>query len=246
MRSKNPNSILAIFAHPDDEAFSVAGTFAKYARLSAVTSLVCATLGQAGTRRHIKKTQDLGRVRERELTECAQLLKVKNLYLLGYHDGQLHKVNKRELQEKIEKIIKGENPKVIITFGPDGVTGHIDHITISKITTAVFKKVCDKKSQRLLYVAPIATNGRKLKPKLPAHLSATGQEFLTVHKKSDVDAIIDITDFWPIKLKAVKCHFSQDDVRAYFRKIKQRPTLQETFILAVGPKFKLKPASDFF
>ena len=243
---KQGKSILAIFAHPDDEAFSVAGSFAKYAKVGVQTALVTATFGQVGSTRHIKKDQDLGKVRKAELEKCAKLLKIRHLYLLGYPDGQLHHANQTELTIKIEKIIKMENPNVIITFGPDGITGHVDHVVIGTVTTKVFTKVCNKKYQRLLYVAPIIENDRNLKPELTPNLSVTGQKYITRHKRVDIDVVIDISQVWQTKLAAIKCHFSQDDVRQYFKKIKKRPVFEETFILKGGSKFKQKPASDFF
>ncbi len=242
--SKN-KTLLAIFAHPDDEAFTIAGTFYKYAKLNCKTILVTATLGQAGSTRHIKKGQSLAAIRQKELARCAKLLKIRKLYLLGYEDGKLHKADQLLFQKQIEEIIKKTHPQVIITFGPDGVSGHIDHVTTSKVTTAAFKKVGEKPS-RLLYVAPLKRDDIASPTGLPKKLRGTNSKRLVLHDIKDIDVLIDIRPFWKIKLSAFKCHFSQDDVRGFYRMVKKKPIYQECFQLAFGAKYKQKPASDFF
>lgn len=241
--SKN-KTLLAVFAHPDDEAFTIAGTFYKYAKLNCKTILVTATLGQAGSSRHLKKGQSLAAIRQKELARCAKLLKIKKLYLLGYEDGKLHKADQLLFQKQIEEIIKKGKPQVVITFGPDGVSGHIDHVTVSKVTIAAFKKVGDSKHARLLYVAPVKRDDIKRPTGLPKKLRGTNSKRLVLHDIKDIDVAIDIRKFWKIKLSAFKCHFSQDDVRGFYRMVKKRPIYQECFKLAFGAKYKEKPASD--
>lgn len=244
--SKNHNLILTVFAHPDDESFTMAGTIAKYSKLGIKTILVTATSGQSGTKRHIKKVEDLADVRQKELEKCCKLLGIEKCYLLGYFDGRLHKVNPTELEQKISEIIKIHNPNIIVTFGPQGVSGHVDHVAISSAATRCYKKVCDLKTTRLLYVAPLEKHIRIKDTGLPSRLSATKAKTLHLHKESEVDAIIDISGFWQHKLSAMKCHFSQDDVRGFYYDIKKEPNLEECFILASGKKFLRKPATDLF
>ena len=63
------HSLLAVFAHPDDEAFGTGGTLAHYAEAGVRTTLVCATRGEAGEiAEGVDATPEtLGAVREGEL-----------------------------------------------------------------------------------------------------------------------------------------------------------------------------------
>ena len=62
-------SLMAVLAHPDDESFGNGGTLAKYTEQGVVTSLVCATRGEAGeiSDPSLATRENLGQVREQEL-----------------------------------------------------------------------------------------------------------------------------------------------------------------------------------
>jgi len=81
-------SLVAIFAHPDDEAFGPAGTIAKYAQDHEIY-LICATRGEAGENFLDDTTRSIGEIREQELRASAKLLGVKQVFLLDYEDGSL-------------------------------------------------------------------------------------------------------------------------------------------------------------
>ena len=82
MPSKKQSSLVAVFAHPDDEAFGPAGTIAKLARSHDIY-LLCATKGDA------QGNTNLGQIRQKELLESARILGVKKVYFLGFADGTL-------------------------------------------------------------------------------------------------------------------------------------------------------------
>ena len=56
--------------------------------------------------------------------------------MLGYPDGELDQVSPTEVVEQIASYIGEIRPQVLITFGPDGLYGHPDHIAISQLATA--------------------------------------------------------------------------------------------------------------
>lgn len=58
----------------------------------------------------------------------------------GFPDGGLSDAPRGELVDRIAHIFSEERPDVVMTFGPDGVTGHPDHIAISHATTEAFKR----------------------------------------------------------------------------------------------------------
>src|SRR3989338_7443324 len=127
--------IVGIFAHPDDEAFGPGGTLTKYAKASDVF-IICATRGEAG-----KGGGNLAAIREKELKESAKVLGVKKVFYLGFGDGTLSNSSYHLLAQKIESHLKILKPDLLITFEPLGISGHIDHITVSLVTTFVAKRL---------------------------------------------------------------------------------------------------------
>lgn len=137
-------TILTILAHPDDET-AIGPVLEKYAENNKVY-LVIATNGQYGVREHarIPAGDSLARVRKLETICSCNALGIEPPIFLGFDDLMGSKDGMREyfrqtieLKEKIKEVIEEINPDVIITFGPDGDTGHFDHRGIYAITTEV-------------------------------------------------------------------------------------------------------------
>lgn len=140
---KQALSILAAYAHPDDEQ-GVSGLLAKYAEQGVMTSLVCATRGEVGEiAPGVEATPEtLGQVRERELQCTAAKIGLDNLYFLDYRDSgmagtpenedpqSLHQANILDVAGKLVRIIRRQKPQVIVTFDSFGGYGHPDHIKI--------------------------------------------------------------------------------------------------------------------
>ena len=82
-------TLLAVFAHPDDESFGPGGTLARYAAQGVHVWLVCATGGEAGEiaptlmAEHRRPEQ----VRAAELCCAAQILGLQGVEWLGYRDS---------------------------------------------------------------------------------------------------------------------------------------------------------------
>lgn len=87
-------SLLAVFAHPDDESFGVGGSLAKYAADEARVTLVCATRGEVGeiSEPVLAAPKNLGKVREAELRAACAALGVSDLRFLDYRGGRLRQV----------------------------------------------------------------------------------------------------------------------------------------------------------
>ncbi|MFC4453167.1 PIG-L deacetylase family protein [Deinococcus sonorensis] len=150
-RDINAPTILAVFAHPDDEAFSVGGTLAYYAERGVRVVLACATRGEAGKITDPSMTvEDLGAQREQELRNACEALGIPAPVFLGYHDSgreertrhddprALMNVDVFELEKDIRALIEEYRPQVIITFDPHGGYGHVDHIQVHRATSAAF------------------------------------------------------------------------------------------------------------
>lgn len=131
--------LMCILAHPDDESLGAGGTLAKYAAEGIETYLVTATRGEHGwwgDEKDYPGPEALGLTREAELRAAAQALDVCEVHLLGYVDGELDQADPAEAVAKIVAHLRRIKPHVVVTFGPEGVYGHPDHIAISQFTTA--------------------------------------------------------------------------------------------------------------
>ena len=146
----SPLRLMAVLAHPDDEALGLGGTFAKYAREGTETYLVTATLGEAGRFRGIRPGEPghpgpdaLGRIREAELHASAAVLGLREVSLLGYRDQMLDRADPLEAIGRIAAHLRRVRPHVVITFPPDGSYGHPDHIAICQFATAAVVAAAD-------------------------------------------------------------------------------------------------------
>src|SRR5512133_133086 len=96
--------LLAVFAHPDDEAMGMGGTLAKYAAEGVETHLVCASRGEVGwfgPEEQNPGPERLGKTREAELRNAVKELGISSLSFLDYIDGQVDKADHTEAISKI-------------------------------------------------------------------------------------------------------------------------------------------------
>lgn len=141
-----PLRLLCVLAHPDDEALGVGGLLARSAAEGVETYLLTATRGERGWQGAPEEDpgpEALGRLREAELRAAATVLGLREVQLLGYGDGELDAVDWPEAIAAITAAIRRVRPQVVVTFGPDGATGHPDHIAISQLTTAALVRAAD-------------------------------------------------------------------------------------------------------
>jgi LmbE family N-acetylglucosaminyl deacetylase len=156
-----PHTLVAVFAHPDDDAYGIAGTVALHAhdpRFRFV--LVLATDGGGGDiREGFPATREtLGAVRRAEDEAAWRALgRVPDRHeWLGYDDGAVDRVPFDELVGRIAGILAEEQPDVVVTFGPDGIFGHPDHIAVGAATDAAFRRLApssDRGFRRLCHGA---------------------------------------------------------------------------------------------
>jgi LmbE family N-acetylglucosaminyl deacetylase len=137
--------LAVVVAHPDDDTLGCAGTVALHHDDPALRFvLIHATAGEAGQiAEGSGATRDtLGEVRrEEDRRSWVALGREPDRHeWLGYADGGLGDVPFDALVERIAAIFREDRPDVVITFGPDGVTGHVDHVTIGKAATEAFHR----------------------------------------------------------------------------------------------------------
>lgn len=156
-----PRTLVAVFAHPDDDAYGIAGTVALHADDPEFRFvLVLATDGGAGDiREGFPATREtLGAIRRGEDEAAWRALgRVPDWHeWLGYQDGAVSDVPPEELTERVAAILTEERPDVVATFGPDGIFGHPDHIAIGAATDAAFHRLAphaDRGFRRLCHGA---------------------------------------------------------------------------------------------
>lgn len=132
-------SLLAVFAHPEDESFGPAGTLAKYANEGVQVTLVTATRPSPATVeiKPLAPEDAATGVRDR-LCSC-RTSGVRRACLFDYHPGQLSEVDPAIIQDRLVRLIREIQPQVIVTFGPEGLTGDSDQRILNAAVAAAFE-----------------------------------------------------------------------------------------------------------
>lgn len=134
-------TILSIWAHPDDEAYLCGGVMAMAAAAKSRVVCVTATRGELGVTDATRwPPQQLTAIREAELAECLRILGVTEHHWLGFPDGGCASVDVNEAVQQIAEIITELAPDTILTFAPDGQTGHPDHIAVHRWTVEAVRR----------------------------------------------------------------------------------------------------------
>lgn len=146
--------ILFVTAHPDDESYLAAGTMLKNHAAGGRSYVACATFGEKG-KSHLKTKITAGQLKQRrkkELLRVSKFLKVSELLMPGLPDaGMGRKSNQEAFFKKLLAFAEKHRPALMISFGKDGISGHIDHISVGKVAKQVAKKL---KVRFLTFTAP--------------------------------------------------------------------------------------------
>lgn len=126
-----------MWAHPDDETFTCGGILAAAARNGQRVVCITATKGEAGVQDAERWPPiQLAEIRATELGAALDILGVTEHHWLGYSDGECSQVDELEAVTRISEIMREVQPDTILTFGPDGLTGHPDHQAVSRWASA--------------------------------------------------------------------------------------------------------------
>jgi LmbE family N-acetylglucosaminyl deacetylase len=120
-------TVLMVWAHPDDETYLAGGLSAALTDAGQRVVCVTATRGEAGG-----AAADLAEVRTAELEAALKLLGVEEHHWLDYRDGECASVDDDEAAARIRAVVGEVRPDTVVTFGPDGFTGHPDHRAVSR------------------------------------------------------------------------------------------------------------------
>ena len=263
-----PLTLLAVHAHPDDEATSTGGVLAKYSTEGIRTVLVTCTDGAMGDGADGSKPGESGHdqaavieLRRRELEESCRILGVRHLETLGYRDSGMMGWESNhapdafwnmpvdEAAVPLVQLIDRYRPQVILTYDEYGFYGHPDHIQAHRITLAAMDTAGTK--ARLYYPAlrrsrlegfreRMAESGAELPDVDPAEFGTPDQ---------DIAATIDCRPYAAAKLAALRAHASQSD-NIFFLRFELPEFTEifgtEEFRQARGPSWRPDPEEDLF
>jgi LmbE family N-acetylglucosaminyl deacetylase len=150
-----PLTVMAVHAHPDDEATATGGVLAQAAARGMTTVLVTCTDGSCGDAPGGIKPGEAGHdpaavvaLRQQELETSCKVLNVTHLELLGYADsGMMGWANNdapgafwgtpvAEGAKRLAALMRHYRPDVVVTYDENGFYGHPDHIQAHRITMA--------------------------------------------------------------------------------------------------------------
>lgn len=217
--------LMCVLAHPDDEAMGFGGTLAYYAAEGVETYVVTATRGERGWQGPAEQNpglEGLGKIREGELRAAAEKLKLTELILLNYIDGELDAVDSLDATRQIAGYIRHVKPQVVLTFDPFGAYGHPDHIAISQYTSSAIVAAADAsytvegghaphRVQKMYYLTDIEQN-------MDLYTGAFGEFVMRVDSVDRtpnlwpvwaVSARVDGGEHWEQVWEALICHKTQ-------------------------------------
>jgi len=199
--------LLAIFAHPDDEA-SVGPVLAKYAAEGARVYLAVATDGSLGVTEHaaLPAGAEIATVRARELQCAAERLGLQPPVMFRLEDQlrmgsglEAHGAQINELRARVRQLFAQLQPDAVITWPASGWTGHPDHRLVSSVVTEVFQSQAWTRPARLYF--PAAPLGR-LPASNPLSAAAVDSRWLAA------EVPVSAADYAKAK-QAWLCHQSQ-------------------------------------
>jgi LmbE family N-acetylglucosaminyl deacetylase len=154
-----PLTLMAVHAHPDDEASSTGGILARYSAEGIRTVVVTCTNGEYGDGPGgVKPGEDghdpdsVAKTRLVELERAIAALGVTHLERLGYHDSGMRdwpykdqehpfcQVPVSEAAGRLIELFDKYEPQVVVTYDENGGYGHPDHIQAHLITMAALEK----------------------------------------------------------------------------------------------------------
>lgn len=239
--------ILVVMAHPDDESFGPSGTLARYAAQGVEIHLLCVTNGEASevaiaekeSLSMTERQQRLIQIRQQELQNAAQVIGISQIDFLNFPDGQLCNAFYHAIADKIIYKMNYFMPQIVITTEPQGISGHLDHIAVSMITTYAFMKSLF--GNKLYYVC------------LPKDIVQMTQHrdyfvyFPAGYEQSAITTRIDFSDYVNKKIAAIHQHVSQQADANYLLKLFEAIPKIDFFILHQHRHCQIQlPEDDLF
>jgi LmbE family N-acetylglucosaminyl deacetylase len=214
-------SIMGIWAHPDDETFMVGGLLAMAAANGQQVVCVTATKGEAGVQDEQRWPADtLGETRANELAAALNILGITEHHWLDYQDGACSQVDEQEAVAKLVEHIDHYKPDSIITFAPDGLTGHDDHVTVARWVS-------------------LAAAQSSTKPTIwcAVHTQEIyDAAFKGIHDKFNVYFNIDVPKLVPMQACDIVLELPDEVLDKKLAALQAMPSQYETFLQGISPQ----------
>jgi LmbE family N-acetylglucosaminyl deacetylase len=202
-------TILGVWAHPDDEAYLSAGIMARAVRAGSRVVCVTATRGEGGSMDEERwPPERMGEVRTAELERSLEILGVREHHWLDLPDVDMQTGLPDRGYEPVRALVAEVQPDTILTFGPDGMTGHEAHKEVSAWATRALREA-GKPGSRVLYACVTPEWADEFVPVwepfnvfLPGTPIAIPKEELAIHYELPPDVL-------EIKVRAINAHVSQ-------------------------------------
>jgi len=237
-------TLVAVFAHGDDEG-AAAPILARYAREGVQVYLMIATDGaQGGAHTSIPRGPELARIRSDEARCAADALGIHAPILLGFPDAQLGNYMEDptrlfQLTARVQGELQRLRPDAVITWGPDGATGHPDHRLVSSVVTQLVRAGAPGVPERLFYASLPVEGFRAMNP-------ARGEPPLLVPQEKYFSMRVAFTaaDFEAAR-RSASCHRTQysDDVVQRITEVGRRAW---NGTLALVPFLPIGAGTDLF
>ncbi len=208
--------VQVVVAHPDDETFGCGSLLLHAADAGMVTSVCCATRGDAGEwpDSMVLPAGGIAEQRELELREAAAALGVSRVDVLGFADsgmsgdpapGSLVGAEEQAVADGVRRAVAAADPDVLVTL--DGSDGHRDHARVRDTTVAV--------GRELGIPVYLECLSRRLMAEWAAHMSAQdpGSSYLALGElgtpDEDIDLVLDTSAQLERREAAIRLHVSQ-------------------------------------
>jgi len=266
-------TLMAVHAHPDDEASSTGGVLALYGDEGIRTIVVTCTNGEFGDAPGQVKPgddghdeQEVAQLRLAELRQSCKILGVSHLELLGYHDSGMPdweykdrpdafcNVPLDEVADRIAGLIAQYQPQVVISYDDKGMYQHPDHVHAARAAAAavaksgtpakLYQTAMRPSSWRKIWAAM-----RELDPDTPEREITPEQERQMAEAEAAITTSVDIRPVLERKREALQAHASQIQ-DSWFSKIPPEIGAEafgyETFVRVLDTTGAPLPETDLF
>ena len=202
-------TVLGVWAHPDDEAYLSAGLMAEAIRRGSRVVCVTATRGEGGSTDEARwPSATLAAVRERELLGSLQILGVDEHRFLDLPDVDMQTPLPESGAADVASVMAEVRPDTVLTFGPDGMTGHRAHRDVSRWTVEAFESTAPQGS-RLHFATVSPAWAAEFVPDLDRFdVYLPGTPIVTPVEEMSIRRMLD-PEILELKLRAIEEHESQ-------------------------------------
>jgi LmbE family N-acetylglucosaminyl deacetylase len=251
--SRRPR-LAAVFAHPDDDAYSLSGSIMHRGGDLDLTIVLLTSGGNGPIWEPVATRETLAELREREELSWAASVGAADarIEFLRYTDWHVPDAPFDEAVERVRAILVEAASDVVVTFGPEGLTHHHDHIRAGEIGTEAFHRarhgaaggferlfhVCLRRSTMDAYYEVVAARG------LPFGDQETFLNPVGVADET-IAVDVDVTDVYERKVAAISQHRSQiGELEHVPRDLRPQHLAHECFVQAWPPLERVERVAD--